>query len=273
MTKAFFANWRGAFADGWAVARAMPWLVAVMMGIEFAQHAVELHLGFFSVDSAVRRAASEEPLRMMFGWPKMLAVYAVAFFATRWLVTRDTRVALRPSARACRNYLGVMLFLAIPAAAMIHARAILPLIGFSEPEVVPFRMIFGLFSLLAEPLLLLWIVNAAMGAEGHGPAASARTTGWLYFYALLLLFVTRVPVAQLHARLNLWPAGQTPAVQWAMFALDALVVGVLTVVVPAIQVRIARLIADRRQVPLPGAKPVAVERPARRLHASHAVAR
>lgn len=273
MTRAFFANWLGAFADGWAVARAMPWLVAAMIGIELAQHAVELHLGFFSVDPAVRRAASEEPLRMMFGWPKMLTVYAVAFLATRWLVSRDTGVALRPSPRACRRYLGVVLFVAIPAAAMIHARAILPLIGLGEPEVVTFRMIFGLFSLLAEPLLLLWIVNAAMGTEAHGPAAAARTTGWLYFYALLLLFVTRVPVAQLHARLNIWPSGQALALQWAMFVLDALVVGVLTVVVPAIQVRIARLIADRRQVPLLGEDPVSVEPPASRLHASHAVAR
>lgn len=134
-------------------------------------------------------------------------------------------------------------------------------------------MMFGWPKMLAEPLLLLWIVNAAMGTEAHGPAAAARTTGWLYFCALLLLFVTRVPVAQLHARLYIWLAGQALALQWAMFVLDALVVGALTVVVPAIQVRIARLIADRRQVPLLGANPVTVEPPASRLHASHAVAR
>ncbi|MDQ0839079.1 hypothetical protein [Sphingomonas faeni] len=252
MTRAFFGNWLGAFRDGWAVTRAMPFLVAVMIGIEFAQHAIELHLGFFSLDKAVRRAASEEPLRMMFGWPKMLTVYAVAFFTTRWLVTRDVRATLRPSSQALRRYAGVVLFLVIPAAAMIHARAILPVLGFGEPEVVTFRMIFGLFSLLAEPLLLLWFVNAAMGTDAYGPAASAKTTGWLYVWAFMLLFVTRVPVSQLHARLNAWPAGQTPAVQWAMFALDALVVGVLTVIVPAIQVRIARFIADRRKVELLG---------------------
>lgn len=32
MTRAFFANWLGTFAEGWAVARAVPWLVAAMMG-------------------------------------------------------------------------------------------------------------------------------------------------------------------------------------------------------------------------------------------------
>jgi len=252
MTRAFFRHWLGAFGDGWAVWRAMPLMVAAMIGIEFAQHAVELHLGFFSLDKAVRRAASEDPLRMMFGWPKMLAVYAVAFFTTRWLITRDVRATFRPPVQALRRYACVVLFLLIPAAAMIHARTILPAVGLGEPEVLTFRMILGLFTLLAEPLLLLWFVNAAMGTDAYGPVASAKTTRWLYVWALMLLFVTRVPVSQLHQGLNAWPAGQTPLVQWAMFALDALVVGVLTVIVPAVQVRIASFIAGRREQELLG---------------------
>ncbi|MFZ3484824.1 hypothetical protein [Sphingomonas sp. 3-13AW] len=139
------------------------------------------------------------------------------------------------------------MFLVIPAAAMTHARAILLVLGLGEPDVLTFRMIFGLLPLLAKPLLLLWFVNAAMGTGAYGPAESAKTTRWLYVWALMLLFVTRVPVSQLHAGLNAWPAGQAPLVQWAMFALDALVVGVLTVTVPAVQVRIASFIADRRK--------------------------
>ncbi len=41
-------------------------------------------------------------------------------------------------------------------------------------------------------------------------------------------------------------AGQVPALQWSLLALDGLVVGALAVIVPAIQVRIARHIAQRR---------------------------
>lgn len=46
MIRAFFGNWLAAFRDGWAVARALPLLVAAMIGIEFVQHAVvdALHL-------------------------------------------------------------------------------------------------------------------------------------------------------------------------------------------------------------------------------------
>lgn len=165
MIRAFFSNWLGAFRDGWAVTRALPLLVAAMIGIEMMQHAVELNLGLFSPDKSVRVAASEEPLRMVFGWPKMLTVYAVAFFSTRWLVTRNVVMTLRPSRVALRRYAWVVLFQLVPAAAMIHARTILPVFGFGEPEVIPFRMVFGLFSLLVEPLLFLWFVNAAMGTD------------------------------------------------------------------------------------------------------------
>lgn len=262
MMKAFFGNWAGAFRDGWAVTRALPLLVVAMAGIEFAQHAVELHLGFFSADLAVRKAAAEEPLRMAFGWPKMLTLYAVAFFATRWFVTRNKRQALRPSPLALRRYAWVVLFQLIPAVAIIYAGPIVAALGLGVAEVTPFRMVFGLAQLLLEPLLFLWFVNAALGTDAYGLLASAKATRWLYVWALLLMFVTRVPVSQLHARLNMWPAGQAPALQWAMLALDALVVGVLAVIVPAVQVRIARYIADRRGLALLGDAPLVPDTPA-----------
>ena len=252
MTRAFFTNWAGAFRDGWHAARALPLLIVLMFGIEFAQHAVELHLGFFSADAAVRKAAALQPVRMAFGWPKMLILYAVGFVATRWFVTRDARLTLRPDAKALRRYFWVVVFQLIPAAAIIYAGPIVAMLGRQADDVMAFRAIFGLGQQLLEPLLFLWFVNAAMGTDAYGPALSARTTRWLYFWALLLMFVTRVPIAQLHARLNIWSAGRVPALQWSLLALDGLVVGALAVIVPAIQVRIARYIAERRGTGLLG---------------------
>ena len=104
MIKAFFSNWAGAFRDSWGAARALPILLVLMIGIEGAQHVIELQLGFFSPDAAVRKAASLQPVRMAFGWPKMLILYAVGFVAMRWFVTRDAHAALRPSAMALRRW-------------------------------------------------------------------------------------------------------------------------------------------------------------------------
>ncbi|MEG3088173.1 hypothetical protein [Sphingomonas sp. PB4P5] len=249
MIKAFFVNWAGAFRDSWGAVLALPWLVALMIGIEFSQHLVELHLGFFSADAAVRKAASLQPVRMLFGWPKMLILYAVGFVALRYFVTRAARAALRPSRQALRRYLWVVLFQLIPAALTIYAEPIVTALGRPQ-DMMALRAVMGIGQQVLEPLLFLWFVNAAMGTDSYGPIVSAKTTRWLYFWALLLMFLTRVPVGGLHQMLNRWPAGQAPAVQWALLSLDALVVGLLALVLPAVQVRIARFIAERRRVAL-----------------------
>lgn len=253
MIKAFFSNWLGAFRDGWGAARALPILLVLMIGIEGAQHVIELQLGFFSPDAAVRKAASLQPVRMAFGWPKMLILYAVGFVATRWFVTRDARAALRPPARALRRYFWVVLFQLIPAAGTIYAEPIAAALGRGPEAVLAIRALCGWGQLLLEPLLLLWFVDAAMGATAYGPIASARAVRWYYPFAFLLMFVTRIPIASLHRGFNLWAAGQPLAQQAALLACDALVVVTLALVLPAVQVRIARYIAERRAAALPDA--------------------
>lgn len=252
MIRALLANWLGAFRDALTLARALPWLIGAMIAIELVQHAVELHLGYFSGDPALHRQAGESALRMAFGWPKMLILYAVGFLAVRWLATHDTGRALRPDARALQRYAGVVLFQLIPAALIIYAPQIVAALDLADTAVLPFRATFGLAQQVIEPLLYLWFVNAALGTDGFGPVASAKTTRWLYFWALVLVLAVRLPLSQLHGRLNLWSAGQPLATQWALLTLDALVVGVLAVAVPAVQLRIARFVADRRGVPLLG---------------------
>lgn len=120
MIKAFFVNWIGAFRDVGRISKAVPLLIVVMAGIEYAQHVVELHLGFFSSDAAVRKAAAMQPLRMAFGWPKMLTLWVVGFLATRYFVTSDVRTALHPSGLALQRYFGVIVFQLIPTVAILY---------------------------------------------------------------------------------------------------------------------------------------------------------
>ncbi|VVT19080.1 conserved membrane hypothetical protein [Sphingomonas sp. EC-HK361] len=252
MIKAFFGNWGGAFRDAWRFAAALPLVFAAMITIEFAQHCVEVKLGFFSPDSAVRKAAAMEPLRMAFGWPKMLIVYALGFVAIRYFVTGDRREALRPSAHAVGRYAWVAGYQLIIAAIVIYAAPILGLFGVGESGVMPLRLTVSLIQQLAEPLLFLWFVNAAMGTNAYGPLASARVTRWFYVWGLLLMFVARFPFGGVHQLLNRWPAGKPSTILWPALAIDAVVVAIMVTVLAAIQVRIARYIADRRGVPLLG---------------------
>ena len=108
------------------------------------------------------------------------------------------------------------------------------------------RILAGGGQQLLEPFLTLWYVNAAMGTRGVGPWRSARTTGWVYPWSLLLMFVARFPFGAAHQLLNRWPAGKGASLLWPALVLDAVIVGVMVALLAAVQVRIARFIADRR---------------------------
>ncbi|TPG56188.1 hypothetical protein [Sphingomonas glacialis] len=254
MIRTFFTSWGGAFGDTARVFRALPWLIVLMAGIELTQHVIEVWIGFFSPDAAVRHAAALQPIRMALGWPKMLMVWSVAFFTMRYLVTQSIGTALRPSRLALRRYVWVILFQFVPTALVIYAEPILKVFGLGgAANVMTLRAVGGLSQILLEPALLLWFVNAALGTTGYGPVRSARVTGWWYFWALALGLVMRVPFSQVHARLNMYAAGQPDWVLWPMLVLDALVVPVMVVAVAAVQLRAARAIAERRgQVLLEG---------------------
>lgn len=247
MIRIFFTSLGGAFGDTARVFRALPWLIVLMAGIELTQHVIEVRIGFFSPDFAVRHAAALQPIRMALGWPKMLMVWAVAFFTMRYLVTQSAPSALRPSRLALRRYAGVILFQFVPTAIVIYAEPILKAFGpASAANVMTLRAVGGLGQVLLEPALLLWFVNAALGTTGYGPLQSARVVGWWYLWALVLGLVIRVPFSQVHARLNMFAAGKPDGVLWPMLVLDALTVPVMVVAVAAVQLRAARVIAERR---------------------------
>ena len=95
------------------------------------------------------------------------------------------------------------------------------------------------------------------GCSVCGPWQSARKTGWLYLYALPLFFIARWPINLAHQALNDWAIGSAPAMMWVLLAIDAIVVGLIVAIIPAISVRVARLVRERREINAPEARPVA----------------
>lgn len=108
------------------------------------------------------------------------------------------------------------------------------------------RTVVSLTQIAIEPLLMLWIVSAATDGAIRGPLRSARVTGWLYFWALALFFVGRLPVNAAHQLLNRYAMGKPDIMLWPMLVIDAVVVGLIISVIPALYVRIARFIWERQ---------------------------
>lgn len=245
--RTFLQAWFGAYRDGARLFRALPWVAAAMIAVELIQHVIEWRLGMFG-DPAHRAAAAASPIRLLFGWGKMLTFFAVGFLALRLYALNDARAALRPTARAVRRFAGPVLFQAAITAGVLHAGGLLALFGLpaGKDAVMAVRVVLSLAQQLLEPALFLWYVDAALGGDRYGPIGSARATGLWWFWALALTFLTRLPVNGLHQALNIWPAGKAPVVLWSALVVDAFVVVMIAASLAAIQVRIARHVAARK---------------------------
>lgn len=244
LTKRFFADLLGAQLDGVRFARALPLVFLAMAALEFAQHVMEIRIGFFDSREAARAVANDSA-RMTLGWIKMILVYAAGFLAIRYLVWNEARRAMAVSGRSLRAYLPYVLYSLALFALTFYSRPLLAIVGLGASDPAIFQTVIGLSQLALEPVLMLWIVSAATDHAAIGPLESIKRTGMMYFWALALFFIGRLPINAAHQLLNFFAVGQPPAVLWPMLAIDALAVGLLAAIVPAIYVRVARFILER----------------------------
>ncbi len=237
----FFADLLGAYTDGVRFARGLPLLFAVMVLWEFGQHVLEVRIGFFdSIETS--RAVSLDGSRMILGWIKMILVYAIGFFAIRFFVLADRERTLRVPASIFRAYLPYVLYSLAMFSLIMYAPFIV-----GAQSATTFRMVVSLVQLAVEPLLMLWIVSAATDGPVRNPIRSVICMGRFFFWAFALFFAGRIPINAAHGLLNRYAVGQPPALLWTMLVGDAVVVGLLAGVIPAIYVRVAGLIGERRK--------------------------
>lgn len=240
LVKRYFADLIGAHVDGAKAIAGLPWLFALFIGWEFAQHIVEVQSGFFT-SAAAAKAVQYNAWRSVLGWIKMGFVYFGGFFVIRYLVARQGRTVAVPAAIALRGYAVYIAYSLVMFALVFYAPQLV-----APGDVMTLRGAVGLTQVFIEPLLVAWIVSAAVGGAVTGPVASAKRTGVLYFWALLVFFVGRLPVNGVHQLLNRYASGRSGAELWAMLVLDAIVVGLIIAVIPALYVRIADFIDERR---------------------------
>jgi len=230
----------GSHVDGIRAILGLPLLFALLIGWEFVQHIIEVRLGFYDSPEAARAVANDAS-RMVFGWIKMASVYVGGFFVIRYLWRRNRDAVISPMVPAFQRYLPYVLYSLTVFGLVFYARQIVP-----GEHVNTLRAVVGLGQVIIEPLLMFWIVAAATDGAVKTPVSSARMMGWLYFWAFVLYFVARLPVNILHQLLNRYAMGQSDVVMWALLAVDALVVGMIIAVIPAIYVRVVSAIRNVR---------------------------
>jgi len=208
-----------------ALVRRWPWLPAVAVAAEFAQHAAEIHVGMY----AHMMDAHGARIRLAFGLVKILVLFLTAIAAWRlWRFEGEVARALRPTLRLCG---GIGLFLLVQLAgdgvALGVGRGLAWLAGDAgagvriAPAAAPL-----LVWLLASAALYPWYValgveDRSLSLRGSIAASLGRLPGT---WGLVLAGV--LPLMTVHYGLGYAALGGLPA--WPLMIVDAGVVGLLT---------------------------------------------
>lgn len=219
------------YARGLALVKARPWLIAIPVMAELAQHAAEISVGTYSQQMDAAGAA----VRLGFGIVKILAVLATLIVAWRlWRFAGDAARALRPSAALMK---GIGLFLLVQfagdAVALLLGRGLIVLTGEGARSA---RMVLTLVPLLAWLLasatLFPWYVALATEDRRMTLRRSVRASLDRLPNIWGLLFVGVLPLMAVHYALG-YAAFLGAAPAWPIMIVDAVVVGLLTAMLAA----------------------------------------
>lgn len=238
--------------------RVLPLIVAIPVGAELVQHAVEWRIGMFD-SYAMAEAVAEHPARMGFGHVKVAALFLAAYWAMRFLAFGgDVRRTLRWDPTAVALFSLVLVFQALMTLVQAQAGSWIAAIVPAGGTLILAGFVALLAATAAELYLAPWKAGAAIGEPHLHWAASFRLMrgqiAWSFGFFLAMI----APAMILHYLLNGLAIGRPPAVVAIMLAADALLVGYMAILLPAAEYLVARRAAERSGRTLPGFGP---ERP------------
>lgn len=218
-----------------------PLLFAVPLAAEFAQHVVEVRIGLY--DDIASAAASEgHPLRMGFGYVKVLTLFLTGYWAIRFLgFGDDPRAARRADPAAMRLFVRVALY----GLAWAVLQFSLPHLGLPSAAVMPLTLAVMLANLVLEFSLSGWKAAAALGNPNIGFLRSLAMIRGSFCWAAGLFALTVMPLLVAHYAAFALALGAAPALLWTVMALDSLLTAYLGVVIAANCYLVARRMAQR----------------------------
>lgn len=243
------------FARSGRYALLCPILFLIPVGLEMIQHAIEIRGGMY-VDADGMRAAGNDPLRLAMGHLKVIALFLVGYWAARFLVFGDDRLAAkRIDPRAVRLFLPVMVWGLFWLLAIQDGPLIAGAFGISPATSSIVLLSVMVASLFFEPLLSAWKTSAAAANPAIGFVGSIRRTRPVYFRALALSLIAMLPLMVAHYALSYFAVGQSSGLVWTLMTIDSLLVSYMGVTMIATSYVIARRVAERAGIDLAAAGP------------------
>jgi len=214
----FAATWR----DSVAFLVACPLLALLPVGFELIQHVAEVHVGMYD-GVAAARAVQHHPLRMGFGFAKVMMLVIQTYWVTRYLAWRDPALAARADPVALRCFAGLLAFNAAVAAIQL----------FVLPQSGPVLLATLLGGQVIGALIAAWAAAAPLGNAAIGPRASAAIMVRQLPWTWLFLFAAMLPLMIPHYALGALAILGPKPILWPVLVVDALLVSWLGTVIAA----------------------------------------
>lgn len=235
----------------WAFALACPILFAIPILVEFLQHAIEMQAGMYAgPDGAI--AAENDPLRMRFGFLKVLSLLLPGYWLVRFMMFDRSATKARAIEWPAVG-LFAMLFVLNGAlsAFSLFGPDVSEVLGLEDTAATAFSIVIGVSLQIITIYLFAWFVAWPLGNAAIGPFRSAQIIYGRFLYTAALFVAGFLPLMLLHYALSavaILTGG--PSTDWIIMVLDSIVVGFLALSMVASSVLAAKRAADRRGVSL-----------------------
>jgi hypothetical protein len=219
----FWAMMKACYRESAAFMSACPLLFLMPVVVEFVQHAIEMHIGMYD-SLAMAKQVEQHPLRMGFGFAKVIALIVPIYWVTRFIAfNRDAKAAARFDPDAVKLF-------TIFAALQIALTAIQL---FAIPQSLGWLLGTMIVGQIFGALIAAWGVAAPLGNAKIGPVGSAQIMAKHVPYTVAFFILAMLPLMIPHYILGAAAIFAPVWAKWPILIMDSLLVGYLATVMIA----------------------------------------
>lgn len=239
------------FSDSAAFALALPILFSIPVMIEFAQHVVEIDLGFYR--HGLTASAAFDQRRLSLGFAKVLALLLPGYWFVRFIAWDRDRDRAKRIERPAATLFGIQFGLQAAWQWLALFGPPLGVVLGLGPRLSTYAEVIATVGVSVVALYLTaWLVAWPLGNVQIGPLRSIAIMAGSFWRTVAYLVAGTLPLMALHYALGYAAIGRPEPLVWIMMAADALVVGFLALTTAGAAYLAAKRAADRKSVSLSG---------------------
>lgn len=238
---------RSIYSWAWAFAFACPVLFFIPVLVEFAQHFVEMEGGMYS-NPAGAKGFADDPLRMQFGFAKVIALLLPGYWFTRFVLFGNDAAAARRAEWPAVGLWSVIFLLGTGQAFWsLFGSPWSQLLGVNDKAMAgAINTSVGLIGSVLGIYLMAWGVAWAVANAAIGPLQSIRLMHGSFWRTVVLMIAGVLPLMAVHyalayAAINFGPA----TFDWTLLIVDSVVTGFLALTMTGSTVAAVRHAAEK----------------------------